>query len=252
MPGRPFVRWLAPLVIAAAHASAQEHGAPAPVHEIAGVVTDSRGSPLPNAEVTLERQPTGSAGPIYLATRTAVDGSFSFSRLEPGSATVSVRRLGHRPYRLALVVDTLSRARPVRIPLQAATVEMDTVKVEAKERAAIQEFHERRRIRRSGLFIDRRDIERRRVAYTSDLLRVFPGIGVRPSARGGNIVRVRNCRPAIFIDGTQALNAEIDEVTRPADIEGIEVYGSWAGVPPQFSDRLGKSCGVILVWTRTR
>jgi len=240
------------MIIAASRASGQEAPGAARIHQVAGVVTDARGFPLPDAEVTLDRRSSGVTGPTYPAARTSADGRFSFSQLKPGSATLSVRRVGHHPYQLGLLVDTLSLTRPVRIVLQAIASELDTVKVHSKESAAMQEFHARSRTRGSGLFIDRREIERRRAAYTSDLLRAFPGIGVRRSARGGNRVRVRNCRPAIFIDGMQALDAELDEVTRPADIEGIEAYRSWAGVPPQFSDRSGKSCGAILVWTRTR
>ncbi|HXG73044.1 MAG TPA: carboxypeptidase-like regulatory domain-containing protein [Gemmatimonadaceae bacterium] len=251
-PARLFALVLAPMIIAASGASSQEAGSAAHIHQLAGVVTDARGFPLPDAEVTLDRRSSGLTGSLYPVARTSADGTFSFSRLEPGSAILSVRRVGHHPYRLGLLVDTVAVTRPVRIALQAIVTALDTVRVLSKEGAAMQEFNARRRTRGSGVFIDRREIERRRAAYTSDLLRAFPGIGVRRSARGGNRVRVRNCRPAIFIDGTQALDAELDDVTRPADIEGIEAYRSWAGVPPQFSDRSGKSCGAILVWTRIR
>jgi len=51
---------------------------------------------------------------------------------------------------------------------------------------------------------------------------------------------------------TMAQGAELDDVTRPSDIDGIEIYSSWAGVPPQFADRGGRNCGAILVWTRIR
>lgn len=131
------------------------------------------------------------------------------------------------------------------------TVRLDTVRIRASA-GAIPEIASRPRRRGSGHFVSRTDIERQRPAYASDALRRVPGVSLRPSSGIGNVVRLRGCGPAVFMDGVQALNAELDEVVRPSDIEGIEIYSSSANLPPQYADRSGRSCGAILVWTRSR
>lgn len=185
-------------------------------------------------------------------TRTAADGKFSFADIASGSLLLTVRRIGFRAYSRSLLADTLSASRPIHIVLESAPLTLDTVRVEGVEITRMRDFYDRKKTRGSGHFIDRMEIERRNAAYTSDLLSRFPGIVVRPSSRGGNIVRVRGCRPGIWIDGIQAMNAELDEVTRPDEIAAMEVYASSGSVPPEYRDRAGRNCGAIFVWTRIR
>jgi hypothetical protein len=80
---------------------------------------------------------------------------------------------------------------------------------------------------------------------------MVPGVRVLPSKRIGYVVRIRGCRPTVWIDGVRAAGAEVDEVATMADISGVEVYSSIAGMPPQYVDR-DNPCGGILVWSRTR
>ena len=218
--------------------------------ELAGLVTDVHGEPVPSAEVTLQQGESGKAGRAM--TRTAADGRFSFQDVGAGPVVLRVRRIGFREYSRSLLADTLSPARPIHIVLEATPVALDTVRVGAGETSRMRDFYERRRTHASGHFVDRSDIQRRNPAYTSDLVRRFPGILVRPSSRGGNIVRVRGCRPGLWIDGIQAVNAELDEITRPGEIDGMEVYPSDAGIPSQYRNRSGRNCGAIFVWTRIR
>ena len=238
--------------LAAGSMRGQTAGVTADSYGIAGVVTDTAGLPIADTEIALESS-MPSATIRTQMTRTAADGTFAFAGVVARAVSIRTRRLGFRPYSMDLLLDSLSYRRPVRITLHRAAVELAEVRVDAAETANMRDFLERRRRRGSGHFIARIEIERRRPVHTSDVLRAFPGVLVRPSARFGNVVRIRGgCRPSIWVDGVQAVNAELDEVTTPGDIEGIEVYGSWAGIPPQYNDRTGKGCGAILVWTRIR
>ncbi|HVF40113.1 MAG TPA: carboxypeptidase regulatory-like domain-containing protein [Gemmatimonadaceae bacterium] len=216
--------------------------------DLSGVVVDALGAPVRDAEITLESG--GSVAPR--STRADASGTFSFASVAPGKATLVAKRLGFRPYTIAFLADTMSRARPIRITMQPAPQQLDTVNVAVAENSAIRAFNERRKRHSSGHFIVRSDLEKRMFAYTSEALRAVPSLILRPNPRGGNIVRIRGCRPALYLDGVQIMNAELDEVTRPADIEGIEVYSSAAGGPVQYADRFGRSCGIVLVWTRSR
>lgn len=219
----------------------------APAHTVSGIVTDASGHPLENVEIMMVRDSSSTIATSLV--RSARDGSFTFEGLPGGPLYMRARRLGFRLIVVQIRPDTLVGRKPFRVTLQTAPVELASVEVEARSTQAMKDFDERRRKRGTGRFIDRAEIERRRPAYTSDLLHNYPGMSVKPG-RIGNTLRVRGCRPSVWIDGVQAQGAEIDDVTRPSDIAGIEVYSAWSGVPPQFAGRGGRSCGAILVWTR--
>ena len=72
-----------------------------------------------------------------------------------------------------------------------------------------------------------------------------------PSPQWGSVVRIRGCRPLLWIDGQRVPGAELDEVLNVRDIAALEVYNSFAGIPPQFIDR-ETNCGAIVVWTKVR
>lgn len=215
---------------------------------LCGKIIDGSGTPVPDVE--LELITAAASNSIRAATRTAGDGSFSLKGPQHGTGELRLRRLGYVPRSLVILFDTLTSSRTITISLESAPAILQPVKVEAPVSVQMRGFNERRRQRGTGHFIDRADIQRRKPAYTSDLLRSLPGMTVRLSNRLGAIVRVRGCKPAIFLDGIQAVGAELDDVTRPGDIDGIEVYSSWSGIPPQFNDRQGGNCGAIIVWTR--
>jgi hypothetical protein len=56
----------------------------------------------------------------------------------------------------------------------------------------------------------------------------------------------------VWVDGMRAPGAELDDVARPMDVAGLEVYPSSAGLPPQYQDRNNRMCGAIVVWTRNQ
>ena len=214
---------------------------------ILGIVSDSAGVPMSGVEITLLRD-SGSALSSR-RTKSLADGAFSFDNVIPGIAYLRARHLGYKVSVTTLHTDTLVALRPVQISMQTAAVEIAAVEIQSKSRAMI-EFEERRRKRGVGHFVDRAEIERRRPAYASEILAYFPGSSTRQSSRGGNQSRVRGCKPSIWLDGVQAYGAELDEVVRVGDIDGMEIYNSWSGVPTQFGGRDDKTCGAILVWTR--
>ena len=219
---------------------------------IRGIVTDTARAPIPDAEIMLEQSLGGSAVARTTRALSSASGEFLIQGLIQGPGALRIRRLGYVARSLDVVVAASAGTRPLDVVLQPWSFKLDTVRVEARSTGAIPEIAGRPRKRGSGHFVSRSEIERRSPAYVSDVLRRVPGVSVRTSSGIGNVVRLRGCRPAIFMDGVQVLNAELDEMARPSDIEGIEIYGSWAGVPPQYVDRSGRSCGAILVWTRRR
>ncbi len=214
---------------------------------MSGIVSDTAGAPMSGVEVTLLRDSVSTI--VLRKTRSLADGTFAFDNVARGVAYLRARHLGYRISVTALRTDTLVAARPVRIAMHTAPLELASVHIDAKS-SDMTEFEERRRKRGTGHFVDRAEIERRRPAYASEILAYFPGSSLRQSSRGGNQSRVRGCNPSIWLDGIQAYGAELDEVVRVGDIDGIEIYSSWSAVPAQFGNRGDRSCGAILVWTR--
>ena len=87
----------------------------------------------------------------------------------------------------------------------------------------------------------------------TDLMRMTPGMQVSPNGSFGYVLRGRGgCTPEVFIDGTKVMQGadEVDNMVRPQEVAGVEVYNSTAGVPPQFSGAAGGDCGVVLIWTK--
>jgi len=43
---------------------------------------------------------------------------------------------------------------------------------------------------------------------------------------------------------------ELDNLVRPSEVSGVEVYTSTAGAPAQYAGAGGGDCGMVLVWTK--
>ena len=227
-------------------------GQPAPVkHSVVGVVTRESGEPIEQVEVWLVVQDTRAA-----TVRSDETGHFLVAAEITGSARLMLRRLGFRSREVPLEFprDTL---KALLIMLEALPQELGAVSVEANGDELggwLHDFNERRRANRFGRFMTRDEIKRANKPHASELLRTVPGTTLMAGRRIGNIVRFRGCQfpPLIWIDGVRVPLAEFDDVARPEDIAGLEVYSSAAGVPAQFTDRSNSSCGTIVIWTRHR
>lgn len=217
--------------------------------EITGVVVRTDGTPIASVEIFIVSDTTSALA--RGTTRTAADGSFSVVYGNDGPAYLRFRRLGYVRTTL-LVGDSFPGGRPLHVVMRDAPVELAAFEVVTSQPEALRSFAERRLTRGTGHFVDRAEIEKLNPTYSSDVLRRFPGALVTASGRIGNRVRLRGCKPGVWVDGVQAIGAELDDVTTPAEIAAMEVYNSWAGIPPEFEDRGGKNCGAIIVWTRER
>lgn len=216
---------------------------------VIGVVRDSAGSPIPEADVAIIS--------AHLLSRTDNAGAFLFTRVSTGPAELSVRRLGYAPRSIQL--DLRPDAKDTIIVVMVAqALELPGVVVndQMKRRLLwIEDFYRRRAKGIGGTYYTRDDIEARHASRLSDVLRDAPGVRfVR--ARGGSGVRFdspanfrSNCLPQYWIDGQRVMNIEVDDF--PArDIEGIELYAGPSSTPTQFSQGAITSCGTVVIWSR--
>jgi len=209
-----------------ARLSAQSPPAPQKAVTIQGIVVDDSESPVASAEVGLKL-----AGREPVFVRTGADGRFTFGTVLLTPGTITVRRLGYH----------------VRVVTVATDVEPVIVDASGGRMA---EFQDHRQQSIFGRFFDQKDIQKLSPRFISDLFRNVPGASVQTASGFGNSVRLRGCKPRIWVNGVKTQDAEIDEVARPSEVDGIEIYSSWAGTPPQYMDRENRACGTVVLWTR--
>jgi hypothetical protein len=215
-------------------------------YSLKGIVTDSAGEPIRGAEVLLSV-----GGDVAQVVRSRADGRFEFGGLTADPVSVRVRRLGYRTPRspVRLRPDT---ARSLNFVLQVMPADIDGVVVDGStddSKGRLDEFYEHKRQSRLGYFFERAEIERRRPVHVSELLRSLGAVHVAPAGTIGNTVRVRGCRPMVWLNGLRMPDAEVDEVAQPSDVDAVEVYVSMTGMPARLVDLVGK-CGAVVIWTR--
>ena len=193
------------------------------------------------------------------SVRTNQRGEFSLSAAQPGSYRIRAEKAGYRPAISSVLTLALGDTLRVSIRLSdQATIVLDSLLVTPVPRDApvrARGFYERKNAASFGTFITREDIEKNRPSRTTDLLRrLIPGAQFSSGRGDGFSTRVRaGCTPAVFLDGTkvQMNGITLDDLVRPADIEGIEIYRSMSEAPPEYQG-LNSGCSAILIWTRIR
>jgi hypothetical protein len=213
---------------------------------VSGTVRTADGRPLGGARVSVAgTDVAGTASP---------NGAFALAGLPAGTYSLEVKAIGYAPTRVAV---NLARARPATVAVTVADRlnTLETVVVQADQTRLQKDytgFLERQK-RGMGRYITEEDIAKRSPIQITDVLRTTPGLRVVPNGGFGSTVQGRgNCTPDLYIDGMRILDGttEIDQLVRPTDVGGIEVYNGGSTVPVQFASAGGGSCGVIAVWTK--
>jgi hypothetical protein len=233
------------LILAAfgAPLSAQGH-APGIVY---GKVTDRKsGDPVVAADLWLEG--------TDIRRVSDPDGTFDFGEVPPGAYMLHIRHIGYQE-----IADTLNvrsgKFFDLDVQMAPRAIELAPIVVVAEYGggSGMQGFYERKRMT-MGSFITRSDIERQHATEMSDLFRSVRGMHVVPVPSpsglnmGYHVLMRGNCRPTVFIDGTEtmSLSMSLDHMVQPDEVQGIEVYRG-PETPVQYQRN---GCGAILVWTR--
>lgn len=210
-----------------------------------GIVVDNGKAPVPSAEVELKRQ-----GEQRRVTRSGNDGHFSFPGVQTGSVALTVRRMGYTAKTINMDVPATGVAAAIEIELEEIPSDIASVIVESSKQH-LEQFYQRKASNNFAKFFERKDIQRRNPFYLSEMVSTVSGANVS-SAGAGNRILLRGCQPMVWVDGMRAPGAELDDVARPGDIAGMEVYPSNAGLPPEYQDRNNRMCGAIMVWTKNQ
>ncbi len=217
------------------------------VFHVTGIVSDIRGNPVEKAEVTLDGGKS-----LHQTTMTGTDGRFNLGDFSAGGATIRVRRLGYQSLDMNISIGANARQGDLDLEVRELPQKLEEVLVKSDEDGRLREFSQHKNERNNfGRYFDRGEIRKRNPSFASELFRTVPGVQVQSSGFGGNAIRIRGCKPLVWMDGQRIPGAELDEVVRPGDIAGLEIYSSNAGIPPEFMDRNNGACGIIVVWTKS-
>jgi hypothetical protein len=241
-----------PLLVAALLAAS---AAPSAAQAVHGRVLE-RGSDRPVASAVVELR---AGAEVRAQARTMDDGSFVLPVPGAGTYQVAASRLGYesllsQEVRIESAQDSVS----MTFRMLSEAVALDPVRASSRSRlppARLVGFYERSARRRQGYFITRDIIDQARASRTSDLLRRVPGLAFRQTRKGGFALRGRGgCEPQVYLDGMDVqmfgTATSVDDLVRPEDLEGIEVYGA-ASVPVEFiRNHPGDECGAVMLWTR--
>ena len=201
--------------------------------------------PLRAWEVALKRE-----GEQSRTVMSGADGHFVFSDVPAGPIILTARRIGYAVRTVNLDVPSRGASSRVELVLEPVPSELASVIVE-ESRQHLAEFYDRKANSNFAKFFDQKDIKKRNPLYLSEMIRTVAGADVS-SAGAGNRILLRGCQPMVWVDGMRAPGAELDDVARPGDVAGMEVYPSNAGLPPQYQDRNNRMCGAIMVWTKNQ
>jgi hypothetical protein len=189
-------------------------------------------------------------------------GVVAMTNLPTGTQVIEFRAIGYRPLRTRLALSARGSNR-VDVTLDDRITELSPLTVSALRRPRItNEFEERRKSGR-GVFFDEAYIAKRRSLGVNDIFYGVPGVKVSLSGYSSVVTIMRSggmadnmvdgCSPTYFVDGIRISTDDgmfsIDNIIRPQDIVGMELYRSLAEAPPQYQQS-GSGCGLILIWTK--
>lgn len=209
------------------------------------VVTAEGNRPLEGALVRITDGPQ---------TRANDRGEWTLVNAPSGTRVLEVRAVGYFPVQRP--VDVLAGAAPVTVELLTFQAMLDTVRItvsRASDRSGGGfDLRQRSSI---GRFLTEEFIARRADFFTSDLLRMVAGVRIEGTGQERQVF-VRSdfgeyCTPAVYINGlymTELSADEIDVMTTPRSIKGIEVYVG-ANTPVEFQRALS-GCGALVIWTK--
>ena len=221
---------------------------------VAGVVTDSSGNPIMQADVVLR--------PTRQRARTDSAGAFTIGGVANGTYSVSARKIGYAPDLYDLKI---SSGGAVHVKLMLALNPLDTVTVTATRECplySLSGFFCRRRFG-GGMFLDYPDIDDLGTLYTADLFKDIPGfrVSLYSAGRSGVMPIPERMKPGAclvyIVDGhaVESWRAGVPPYTR--EITAMELYTPPDTIPSELkritvwnnSHVRTNNCTVVAFWT---
>ena len=207
---------------------------------------------------------------------TDADGHAVMADMHPGRITVDARRIGFKPGSITFSVLEGNNTAPIVLS-EIAMPTLDTVRVVGGRviKGRNGDFEARRMHQDATASFTRADIEKRNPADAWQMLTNLPSVRVIQnggkttveSTRGfvlvtvfvilaGGLVLANGklvpCYLTVMVDGTplnpNGGDVRLEQLPRPAEIYGIELFAGPARIPPEYS--VEGRCGLVAIWTR--
>jgi hypothetical protein len=235
---------VAPPSAAEVRANGRLHG----TARVSGHVRSSTGRPVERAQVLLLDS--------GISDVTDAAGAYSLDSLPAGTRGIEVRALGFGPAQQVVDLRTgVALSKDVTLTPRVAVLDAVTVFGKAPKRSEAGQFSERSK-GMFGKFFTGDQVAKSGITALPELFRMVPGLRVA-QAPGSflNTVLSRGegfdsaCMPDVYLDGMFITDGatSLDNLVRPSEVGGIEVYVDPMTVPVQF--RRG-ACGSIVIWTK--
>lgn len=217
------------------------------------VVTDSARHAVRDARITIASDNRGTT-----QWRTDGTGRVVLPRVDVGSITVDVRKVGYASGILTVDVEPGENTVPVEL-LSAAVPQLAAVRVVGnREVNTRHSAFERRRERGDATHsITAEDIERRNPVETWQLLTRVPSVVVVDSSgeRFAKSARMSDdvCWLQIAVDGRiRPGRQNLLTLPPPSEIHGMEIFAGAARLPVEYHGGGGdlRYCGLIAIWTK--
>ena len=187
-------------------------------------------------------------------------GRFVLSGVPAGMQELQVRHLGYAPLSYVLEVSP-GLTTDVEIGMVPDPVEMEPIvaTVTRSRRLEVKGFYERKHwseLVGTGTFYTAEDIDRRRPVEISHMIADESGIRLQCNMRRTDcrLVNTRYssgvtgaCSLSFYVDGLPTRGIPLDDVVRPNEIAGIEIYKGLSSGPVEFPP---SRCGLVAVWTK--
>lgn len=187
-------------------------------------------------------------------------GRFVLSGVPVGTQELNVRHLGYAPLSYVLEVSP-GLTTEVEIGMVPDPVEMAPIVATAtrSRRLEVQGFYERKLwsdVVGAGTFYTAEDIDRRRPVQISQMIADESGIRLQCGARRTDCRLVNSrlssgvtgaCSLSFYVDGLPTRGVALDDMVKPSEIAGIEIYKGLGSGPAEFPP---SRCGLVAVWTR--
>jgi hypothetical protein len=215
---------------------------------IVGHVRGPNGRPIERAQVLLLDSGVSEASDA--------GGAFTLDSLPAGTRALEVRALGFVPAHLVLDLKSgTALTEDVTLTTRVALLDAVTVFGKAPKRGEAGAFVERSH-GMFGKFFTGDQVAQSGVTSLPELFRMIPGLRVT-QASGSMLTTVLSrgegfdtpCMPDIYLDGMYIADGatSLDNLVRPSEVGGIEVYVDVNTVPVQFRR---SACGSIVIWTK--
>jgi hypothetical protein len=242
----------------------------APIHaqQIHGVVLeDVTRRPLALVELTVldGNKPIGKVV-------SDTSGHFEAQLSKSGAFKLIASRLGYKTFTSERVEVGRDELVDMEIFLAVNAIPLEPLRVTARSQVESEfltsvGYYDRQK-QGIGHFLSGVQIEKRNAVVLSEVLTSVPGVKLLRADRGvtkrseitfgRGAVAMRQCVPAVFIDGALARmggqprpnDLPLDDWVMPRDIEAVELYHGAASAPPMFNQQA--QCGVVAIWTKRR